>query len=48
MTLGARELLADTLEDGASGGTCCPAGEEAGRCPTSCTHPGGSMGRGLL
>ena len=48
VALGARELLADALEDGAGGGTCRAAGGKGQRCPTSGTHPGGSTGRGLL
>lgn len=44
VALGARELLADTLEDGASGGTRCPAGGK-GRFFTGGTCPGGGTER---
>lgn len=45
VALGARELLADTLEDGASGGTRCPTGGKGRRFFTGGTHPGGGTGR---
>lgn len=44
MALGARELLADTFEDGASRGTRCPVGGKGRRCLTSSTRPGGQHG----
>lgn len=37
VALGARELLADTLEDGAGGGTRCPVGRKERRYLTGGT-----------